>query len=536
MSRNNQPQHALSLNDDASSSSQQQRKRQRQRRTVLSEEEYSDKLSTIIQRDYYPDLVELERQTAVNQRREAGDLAGAIAVRRAARQLQQHEESMIAQERREEEEALLLTASAVVPAQQQGVVNHRGGLGGLGLRRSPRPLERESLTGFHARVTSEDNAAFEETQQQEVEARRQARESMYGSLSLTATDGSSGRTFTATQSRSAEAVASPFLQASDEFLPESNAPDYFHNNSKNNNFSDDNLNALMPPPSNIDRKQKIPKDALVEYIPKATALQRKIDPSATRFPRRDIVIRRPQESHFEGSEDGSESSAEDYSTDGSTDLDAPAQHTIGQEQRQGLKRRRREQETLVQMTPLIVPGQQGNASPLVTWGAVGGTPVVLGQSQLNDDDIEPPRSSFCMPDRNSREKAAAMALGHLEERARKSRSTGTPILDRNKVSLTPAAKAFLAKNSSRSTVRPLSARSGSAFASALRSSYSRTPNSSRRSATSSSIRQKGRGRDRSSQAATPRMKSEAKAAPSIRRPPTNPNVTNVTDGLLQLPR
>jgi hypothetical protein len=498
---------------------------------VLSEEEYSETLSTIIQRDYYPDLVELERQTAINQRREVGDLAGAIAVRRAARQLQQHEESMVEQERQEEEEALLLTTAAVVPPQQQALVEHHGDGKSLGLRRNPRPLERESLTGFHARVTSEDNAAFEGTEQQEAETRRQERERAYGILSLTT--GAS----TVSQSRSAAAVASPFLQASDEFLPESNAPDYFHSNSKNNKLDGANFNALMPPPTTVDRKQKIPKHALVEYIPKATALQRKIEPSATRFPRRDIVVRRPVESHLEGSDgDGSEST-DDYSTDASTDLDAPAQHTIGQEQRQGLKRRRREQETLVQMTPLIVPGQQGNASPLTTWGAVGGTPVVVGQSQHNnDDDIEPPRSSYCMPDRNPREKAAAIARGHLEERARKSRSAGTPILDRNKVVLTPAARAFLDKSSSRSNTRPLSVRSGSAFASALRSSYSRTPNSSSRSVTSS-VRHKGHGSSaRSSRAAIPRMKSEAKEAPSIGRSLTNPNVTNITDGLLQLPR
>jgi hypothetical protein len=329
MSRKTQQQFGIALHDGASDSSvsrqlqwqQQQKKRQRQRRTVLTEEEISAKLSTIIQRDYYPDLVELERQTAVNQRREVGDLAGAIAVRRAARQLQQHEESMVEQEWLEEEEALVLTAAAETASeQQQALVEHDGvGGEGVGLRRTPRPLERESLTGFNARVTSEDNAAFEETQQKEVDARRRERECTNGNGSLLL-----GPTSKATQSRSSiAAAASPFLLASDVFLPESNAPNYFHNN-----CHDDNC-ALMPLPSGIDRNQRkeirIPKDALVEYIPKATGLQKKIEPSATRFPRPNTVVRRPEESHFEGSDDDGDSSSStecEYSTDASTDLDA----------------------------------------------------------------------------------------------------------------------------------------------------------------------------------------------------------------------
>lgn len=475
--------------------------RQQQRRTILSEEEYSDTLSTIIQRDYFPDLVDLERQTALQQRRDAGDLAGAIAVRRAARQLQYHEEALVERERQEE-----LGARAAAEERGEGNLD-------LGVRRRPRPIERESLTGFHARVTSEDNAGFEETQKQEIETLRQERERVDG-LMLTA--GSA----TSTQSRAIAAATTPFLLASDEFLPESNAPDYHSKNNKSESV--EALKALMPPPFTVDRQQKIPKDALVEYIPKETGLQKKIEPAATRFPRQDIrrIVR--HQTHLEGSDAGSTT---DYSTDASTDLDTPVR-PMEEERRKGLKRRRREQETLVQMTPLIVPGQQGNASPLVTWGAVSSTPVVLGQSQHNEVE---PTNSFCMPERSAREKAAAMARSHLEERARKSRAAGTPVLDRNKVSLTPAARALLAK-SNRSTTRPLSARSGGAFASVLRSSYSRTPNSSR-SATSSA--QQSRGIDRSTRAATPRIKSEPKKAPAIAQPLANPNVT---DGLLQLPK
>ena len=61
-----------------------------QRRLVLSEEDYTDKLSKIIQRDFFPDVSNLERQNALLDCRLRGDAVGAVAVRRAARKRSSH--------------------------------------------------------------------------------------------------------------------------------------------------------------------------------------------------------------------------------------------------------------------------------------------------------------------------------------------------------------------------------------------------------------------------------------------------------------
>jgi protein DGCR14 len=106
-----------------------------QRRQVLSEDEYTSTLSSIVQRDFFPDLPALEKQAAVLDRREAKDFKGAVAVRRAARRLVEHEESLKEQEEHDEHD----------------LDPH------YSVRKTARPLHRESVSGFHARVTSEDN-------------------------------------------------------------------------------------------------------------------------------------------------------------------------------------------------------------------------------------------------------------------------------------------------------------------------------------------------------------------------------------------
>ena len=56
-----------------------------QRRLVLSEEDYTSKLSLIVARDYFPEISRLERENSLLDCRLAGDAIGAVAVRRATR-------------------------------------------------------------------------------------------------------------------------------------------------------------------------------------------------------------------------------------------------------------------------------------------------------------------------------------------------------------------------------------------------------------------------------------------------------------------
>ena len=161
------------------------------------------------------------------------------------------------------------------------------------------------------------------------------------------------------------------------------------------------------------------------------------------------------------------------------------------------------------MTPMIVPGQNGgNESPIVTWGDVSATPVVLGGK------------SFALPCESDRDKAARRAEETIEKAKRRSdaaKRSKTPLLDR-KSTLTPAARALLDSRSASRRSSSSSVRSSDAFSTALRGSYTPKVRSSR------SSRRSGQGK------ATPRLH------PSERLDSDLSMDGDITDGLLQLPK
>ena len=127
----------------------------KQSRKVLSEEEYTSNLSMIIQRDYYPSLTDLQSQSAVLEKRIRGDIPGAVEIRRAARKLANHEEVLAEMEEEAEHDL------------------------DDGIRKKPRPLNQESLTGFHQRVTNEDDHEFNTQQKNEVKTNRERLEKLF---------------------------------------------------------------------------------------------------------------------------------------------------------------------------------------------------------------------------------------------------------------------------------------------------------------------------------------------------------------------
>lgn len=452
----------------------------KQRRKIVNESTYQSTLSSIIQRDYFPDLAELEKQAAIADRRAVGDFRGAVEVRRAARAIQEHEE--LEQEIEEEQEEA---------AKQAGV------------RPSARPLHRETLTGFHARVTSEDNTEFEQAQRQEVAEQRKQREQVF-----LLTNGP------AKASQRPAYAESPLLLASDQFTAQAHRPTANTKASATNSLffvpvaqqkTSQEQHLMLPPPpkpgmvltTTTSHTTSLAKNALIEYLPKNR--DKKIEPSATRFPRQ-LVVHQPR-AHLEGSES---STAADSSTDDDawTDLDETDSHvSLSKHMQQGIKRKRKERESYVQMTPLIVPG---NESPLVTWGSVNATPLAI--TKASDE------GAFRLPQESERDAAALRAQKVLEERAR--RASATPSrskLARGKGPLSSVARSLLK--------RPESARSSNAFASALRSSYSRSQ--------SDSIR-----RRESLEQRTPRILPQGGAA----APSSASNRKNMTDGLLKLPK
>jgi hypothetical protein len=102
------------------------------KRTILSEEEYVSSLTGIVTRDFYPSIPSLQRDVAVLDCRSRGDVMGAIAIRRMARA------TKIADE----------TTS-------------------------------RTITEFHQSSTSEDNAEFENNQQEEIKLHAQQIHELY---------------------------------------------------------------------------------------------------------------------------------------------------------------------------------------------------------------------------------------------------------------------------------------------------------------------------------------------------------------------
>lgn len=434
-----------------------------QQRVVLTEEAYHDNLSQIIQRQFFPDLVYLRTQATLQQCRDAGDFAGAIVVRRAARRLhsQLHEELL---------------------------QNHEASQASGG-RLEARTLHLESLTGFHTRVTSEDNAEFERVQQKEMDERKEGRARMrlLPSQKLAATcnidvEGEEQRNLK-------EGIPSPRFLASDAFtaplhrsVPKDAAlenslffvppPRNHHQTGNSSRHEDDVTRLLMPPPA----LQGKSKPQLVEHVSKNIP-EKRIEPACTRFPWQNRLDLSPHQNrkHFEESttdeDGGGDSSASSTGWD-ETDLDSVASsRKLFKQMEQGLKRKTRELQTLVRMTPLIHP----NDSPIVTWGGVAATPLVLRpdtEGMADTVSVQPePAVAFQMPATTSRERAAALAEAKLQDRALKAKrhkSASSTISSPSSLSLR------LSDSLSSSLRLPDSARSRSAFGSALRSAYNVT--------------------------------------------------------------
>jgi len=425
-----------------------------QGRQILSEEEYTQTLTSIIKRDYFPDINNLERQAALLERRAQGDVAGAVAIRRATRRLQEHEEALAEAENEDEHD-----------------------LDERSVRRIARPLHQESISGFHARVTNEDDAEFEAIQNKEIKDNRERLAKLF---------------------RPPEAAV-PLLtnMASDQFQAEPNritasewkapaarnglffSPTPVRKNPENagssqlllTNGADETQQssqfALMPPPQNVSTKLSIsvPKHQLVEYVPKH-ALEKRIEPSQTRFP--DKIIPHPSnigrglvpESDLESETDGSV-------TDASTDLDAPLR-PLDDERRRKQNRQEKNRGAYVAMTPLIVPGETGNESPITTWGTVDSTPLTLSGQEAEGGARE---AQFGIAGDSSREKAARKAEEKLAHRAKRAKSNKPKRMHKvervvGTTSLTPAALSLWQRTS-----QNVRSRSSDSFASSLRSSY-----------------------------------------------------------------
>ena len=605
-----------------------------QPREILEEDEYTSTLSHIVTRDYYPSLHSLRRDAAILDARSRGDISSAVAIRRMHRKDEMQRERDWKEEVEEESKAIQEEdrETSIMP-----YINHQSNK--IQVRSKPRPLKHETITGFHARVTSEDNAEYESIQQEEQKDREKKLGIIYSTK-----EGKEGRLMieAAMNNKTKEEVVNPYNKASRALMgcdtPIELSSDLYdappsaglritgsvndegedrkksaannglgrnglffqplhrrlennptntgklmltsdgattssssggtflaleNNNDAANKKEDNNKpdNLLMPPPparqssamvkhgssiqplSVMKSNTKTIDDRcqLVEYLPKPTLPD--INPPATRFPYQNESRLLAKANSSLGHRYNRQSSIQSMGsfTDASetTDLDA-SPRSLERERLARQKARKRENDTFIAMTPLIRPGEDRSTSknqggeqsasdePIMTWGQVESTPLVLGSGSAVDGrdasaDWEPTRPidanslsssndagsestpAFDVVDDNRREKLARRAEKKLIERSKtykgrrrkddnddqsvmssrsaSSMASGTSF--NKKESLTPAARALLeASNNAHQSKKQRksslmfqssqNARSRDSFGSSLRMSY--TPN------------------------------------------------------------
>lgn len=473
-------------------------------RQVLSEEMYTSTLSTIIGNTYFPSLPALRRDTAILQARSEGDAAKAVAIRRAARILEQH---------------------------QNGEENE---------------LTKLSVDEFHKIATSQDNEEFESIQKKEILENRIRMEQIYEQAS---------RVNNPNRNNDDQMK----LLASDEFNPtpkrhklldnskrESNqgkkttksffffTPFHIPNTSLQQNPED--LRLMPPPPPKLltsySTSTSNPSNQIMSSINDAahnSDNEKRIQPEQTRFSYQTTSSLHPASldnnmSLFKNKSQPSSSSGYSSSTTAysSTDLDA-SPLSLQHERQQRKLYLEKERQSFVNLTPVIIPGDkiqtisndddnEDEDEPIMTWGNVASTPLVVPQhlkeSQQQKDDEDNNTLLLSSKQIDTREQLGQLLVKRNIEKKRLSKDIKSSpkthkkkhkqkqtLLDRT-TNLTPAAQSLLRSKmgggntssglysnqrkhvSGSSVLSNFNARDRGAFGSMLRETYSSTPRSS----------------------------------------------------------
>jgi hypothetical protein len=487
-----------------------------------------------------------------------GDVAGAIAVRRAARQLAEEEES----DRR-------LRSSP----------SHAVGLGEL----RPDRFDQEDLSGFHDRAASEDNAEFEEIQAEELLQRQEHWNQVFG----------------APQQKAITAAPQSMLLASDQFnpsprserlsesktsieisrarqslfftpphVPLSQKQQQQQNSKKNTDASltgdvSHKSNAeqseidslLMPPPAVADSQNTSNRDSnrvsgTVSATHDSTEIisgvhvgdmeyQKRIVPSRTRFMFQNESRLPPSSSarrHEPHTVLPSSSNYGDASdTDASTDLDATPL-SLRHERDARDNALSKQKYDFIPMTPLVHRNIPDDV-PLDT------NNTIESEKSLLPTFVLPPKDEKEVSVRKAEQKLAKRARKILSKspRKQKERKVESFVMDRA-ASLTPAARSLLetrtsvsGSTTSTSSLFPNTVRGSFDLGSALRSTYhgAATPRANPSIITKSSSRQSKGQRRQQPMAKAPHQGSV------VNHHETSPNPKkgrsgNITDGLLQL--
>jgi len=533
------------------------------RRVVLSEETYQRTLTSIVTRDYYPSIPSLRRDLAVLDCRRVGDVAGAIAVRRAARQLAEEEES----DRR-----------------LRSCPSHAVGLP-VGKRRPDR-LDQDDLSGFHARAASEDNAEFEELQAEELLQRQDHWNQVFGApqqMAITAAPQSmllasdqfnpSPRSDRLSESKTSIEIsrARPSLFFTPPHVPPSQQQQQQQNSKKNRDASlagdaSHKINAeqsemdsfLMPPPPVVDSQNTSngdsnrvsgtvtathdPTGIISEVHGGDMEYQKRIVPSRTRFMFQNESRLPPSSSARRHEAHAVLPSSSNYGdasdTDASTDLDATPM---------SLRHERAARDNVLSKQKYeFIP-----MTPLVHRNIPDDVPFDTNNTIDSEKSLLP---TFVLPPKDEREVSVRKAEQKLAKRARQIHSKSTRkqkerkvesfVLDRA-ASLTPAARSLLKKRtsvsgsiSSTSSLFSNNVRGSFDLGSALRSTYHgaatprANPSITTTSSSLSSRQSKGQRRQQQPMPKLPHRGSVVNNETSLNSKKGRSG--NITDGLLQL--
>ena len=273
---------------------------------------------------------------------------------------------------------------------------------------------------------------------------------------------------------------------------------------------------------------------LIEYVAidkSHTSTQKHIVPLNTRLPYQNesrIIEQSPATLSTPDPDRSTRPPSYGTDTDATTDLDA-SPRPVSTERAARIRASNYERDTYVAMTPLIVPGGTGTdrgeeESPIVTWGRVASTPLVLGGGHatpiekggfLGGSDAGEDRARIAGRRLAKRSRLCTVPDNASVRRRASANRTHGASLGRTAEALTPAARSLLEKcNSSSSTDGSSSSRLSSAarsragFGSAFRSSY--TP----KALSSSSGRRSRSGRKGNVHRATPLLSPKAEGGGS----------------------
>ena len=374
-------------------------KRKLHSKTILQEDDYVDALSEIIERDYFPDTDKLRKHLALLNAHDANDIATISAL---------HREILTDQRR-----------SHATPSSSSSRQKQSGGANDFGDSDDATSARVKGFTvdGFLEAYTSEDNDSFEKLHEKDLEKWRKARHWAYESTSTDEVDGDyerrpgmlmlyhmDGRVMTRQERGRLDALLE---------LPESIGDDRSNNldtwrfRVRNNFMFAPDLNSQIE----VQTSEGAPtmsticdvgaKSVLTLPGPDAfseDAAKKRLRLAANRWVgsnnRQEKIIQRnntslrmrPEVPAFFSAPSGITPSPLEPPHTPSVQSDTMSESSAG-DTPHGFRGATARKYKTISMTPSPMPGG-GGVSPLMTWGLIGGTPLILDPSDRMGGDRE----------------------------------------------------------------------------------------------------------------------------------------------------